>query len=121
MLLSIEHNLARTLDYEDLIDTFSKENARKKVLKSSFKGIFSTLWSTSLLFLVFLLFENDNVIGAPRYNFVLGPTNSLGSPACFVTHFCAQAVFQVPFSNTFPTQEKDRILNIFRARYTREC
>ena len=25
--------------------------------------------------------------------------------ACLVTHFCAQAVFKVPFSNTFPTHE----------------
>ena len=30
MLLSIEHKLARTLDYEDLIDSFSQEKARKK-------------------------------------------------------------------------------------------
>ena len=31
MLLSIEHTLSRTLDYEDLIDTFSQKRARKKV------------------------------------------------------------------------------------------
>ena len=32
MLLSIEHELAGTLDYEGLIDTFAQEKARKRRL-----------------------------------------------------------------------------------------
>ena len=42
--------------------------------------------------------------------------------SCLVTHFCAQAVFKVPVSNTFPTHaQNDIIRNNFSARCTRMC
>ena len=36
---------------------------------------------------------------------ILHTLTQLIQTACLVTHFCAQAVFKVPFSNTFPTHK----------------
>ena len=50
--------------------------------------VFSTLWSTVHLFLV-LLFENNDVIGAPN---IPGPANSLDSPVYSTANFDIIAV-----------------------------
>ena len=49
---------------------------------------------------VYQIFQNFESL----YN-ILHILTQLIQTSCLVTHFCAQAVFKVPFSNTFPTHK----------------
>ena len=74
--------------------------SRKEIVFGLGKRHKSSFFSSRVCLSVYQIFQNFENL----YN-ILHILTQVIQTLCLVTHFCAQAVFKVPVSNTFPTHK----------------
>ena len=73
----------------------------KEIVFGLANSVKSSFWSSRVCFSLHQIFRNFDIL----YSIVHILIQSI-QISCLVTYVCAQAVFKVPFSYTFPVQKK---------------